>query len=53
MSFSHSFRQGDLTGKSKAMIARQFGEVQFKLWRRGYRVKPPALNSFSPEYQEQ
>jgi hypothetical protein len=32
------------------MIARQFGEVQFKLWRRGYKVKPPALNSFSPEY---
>jgi 2,3-bisphosphoglycerate-dependent phosphoglycerate mutase len=32
------------------MIARQFGEVQFKLWRRGYKVKPPALNSFAPEY---
>lgn len=32
------------------MIARQFGAAQLKLWRRGYKVKPPALNSFSPDY---
>lgn len=41
---------GDLTGKSKAMIARQYGDVQFMKWRRGYKIKPPAVNSFSPDY---
>jgi hypothetical protein len=30
---------GDLTGKSKTMIARQYGEVQFKRWRSGYKVR--------------
>lgn len=41
---------GDLTGKSKKMVARQTSEEQFKKWRRGYRVRPPPVSSFSPEY---
>jgi len=32
------------------MIARQHGEVQFKRWRRGYKVRPPPVSSFSPDY---
>lgn len=41
---------GDLTGKSKKMVARQYGKEQFKLWRRGYKVRPPPVHSFSPSY---
>lgn len=41
---------GALTGKSKAMIAQKYGEKQFKAWRRGYKVKPPPVSSFSVHY---
>lgn len=41
---------GALTGKSKKMIARMYGEQQLMRWRRGYSVRPPPLNSFSPEF---
>ncbi len=41
---------GDLTGKSKTMVARQYGKEQFKQWRRGYKVRPPAVHSFSPSF---
>lgn len=41
---------GGLTGKSKKMIARVFGDSQFKRWRRGFDVRPPPLNSFSPDF---
>lgn len=32
---------GDLQGLNKDEVARQFGEHQFKLWRRSYDVAPP------------
>ena len=41
---------GGLTGKSKKMIARMFGETQLKRWRRGFDVRPPPMNSFSPDF---
>lgn len=41
---------GGLTGKSKKMIARIFGNTQFKRWRRGFDVRPPPLSSFSPDF---
>lgn len=41
---------GGLTGKSKKMIARVFGDSQFKRWRRGFDVRPPPLHSFSPDF---
>jgi 2,3-bisphosphoglycerate-dependent phosphoglycerate mutase len=41
---------GSLTGLSKAMVKQQYGEKQFKAWRRGYAVKPPRVSSFSPQY---
>lgn len=41
---------GDLTGKSKKMIANQYGEEQLKKWRRGYTIRPPAVSSFSRNY---
>ena len=41
---------GDLTGKSKAMIARVYGEKQLKTWRRGFKNKPPPVNPFSQYY---
>ena len=41
---------GGLTGKSKKMIARVFGDSQFKRWRRGFDVRPPPLSSFSPDF---
>ncbi|KAL9186189.1 hypothetical protein ACHAXT_005427 [Thalassiosira profunda] len=41
---------GDLTGLSKAMVKQRHGEKQFKAWRRGYAVNPPAVSSFSPQY---
>jgi 2,3-bisphosphoglycerate-dependent phosphoglycerate mutase len=41
---------GDLTGKSKKMIAHQFGDAQLRKWRRGYTVRPPAISSYSTEY---
>jgi 2,3-bisphosphoglycerate-dependent phosphoglycerate mutase len=41
---------GALSGKSKKMIAREYGEEKFNRWRRGYSVRPPSLHSFSPDY---
>lgn len=41
---------GSLTGKSKKMISRQYGEEQFYQWRRGYTVRPPPVDSFSPDF---
>mmetsp|Transcript_1226 Transcript_1226/g.1793 ORF Transcript_1226/g.1793 Transcript_1226/m.1793 type:complete len:895 (-) Transcript_1226:143-2827(-) len=41
---------GDLTSLSKQMVAQRHGEEQFKAWRRGYDVKPPAVSSFSKNY---
>ena len=41
---------GSLTGLSKKMVAQRHGEAQFKAWRRGYKVKPPPVSSFSPNY---
>ena len=32
------------------MIAQQYGEEQFKAWRRGYTVRPPQVSSFSLDY---
>lgn len=41
---------GDLTGKSKKMIANQYGEEQLKKWRRGYTIRPPPTSSYSLSY---
>lgn len=41
---------GDLTGLSKKMVAQRHGEAQFKAWRRGYKVRPPPVSSFSTNY---
>lgn len=41
---------GELTGLSKQMVKQRHGEKQFKAWRRGYKVRPPAVSSFSPNY---
>jgi 2,3-bisphosphoglycerate-dependent phosphoglycerate mutase len=38
---------GDLQGKNKKETAAQFGADQFKLWRRSYDVRPPALDPMS------
>jgi 2,3-bisphosphoglycerate-dependent phosphoglycerate mutase len=39
---------GALQGLNKAETAKKFGEVQLKLWRRGYDVRPPALQDDDP-----
>jgi len=41
---------GALQGLNKAETARKFGEAQFKLWRRGYDVRPPALDDDDPRH---
>jgi len=41
---------GELTGLSKQMVKQRHGEKQFKAWRRGYDVRPPAVSSFSQNY---
>ena len=41
---------GALTGMSKMGIAEKYGIAQLKAWRRGYAVRPPAVNSFSFNY---
>jgi 2,3-bisphosphoglycerate-dependent phosphoglycerate mutase len=41
---------GTLTGKSKAMIANQYGEEQLKRWRRGFKIRPPPVSSYSLSY---
>lgn len=34
---------GDLQGKNKAQVKSEYGEAQFKIWRRSYDTPPPAL----------
>jgi 2,3-bisphosphoglycerate-dependent phosphoglycerate mutase len=41
---------GDLTGKSKKMAANIHGEAQLKKWRKGYKVRPPPVSSYSFHY---
>jgi len=41
---------GELTGLSKNMVKQRHGEKQFKAWRRGYKVRPPPVSSFSKNY---
>ena len=41
---------GELTGLSKMMVKQRHGEKQFKAWRRGFDVRPPAVSSFSQNY---
>lgn len=41
---------GALTGKSKQMIANLYGEDQLKKWRRGFKIKPPPVSSYSLSY---
>ena len=41
-SSAHNERMyGELQGKNKQEVAKQFGEEQVKLWRRSYRIAPP------------
>jgi len=41
---------GELTGLSKQMVKQRHGAKQFMAWRRGYKVRPPPVSSFSPMY---
>lgn len=41
---------GALTGKSKQMIANEYGEDQLKKWRRGFKISPPPVSSYSLSY---
>jgi len=41
---------GALTGKSKQMIANEYGEDQLKKWRRGFKIRPPAVSPYSLSY---
>jgi 2,3-bisphosphoglycerate-dependent phosphoglycerate mutase len=41
---------GALTGKSKKMIETEYGKEQLIRWRRGYKIRPPAVSSFSYSY---
>jgi len=41
---------GALTGLSKSMVKQRYGEKKFKMWRRGYKVRPLRASSFSPNY---
>lgn len=41
---------GALTGTSKKMISRQYGEKQFSKWRRSYTVRPPPVSAFSLDF---
>ena len=41
---------GALQGLNKADTAAKYGELQVKLWRRSYDVRPPALNQTDPRY---
>lgn len=42
---------GALQGKDKAQTLSEFGETQFKLWRRSYDVPPPPINDSDPYSQ--
>ena len=44
---------GALQGKDKKATLAQFGEEQFKLWRRSYDVPPPAIDDADPYSQSQ
>ena len=44
---------GALQGKDKAQTLAQYGEEQFKLWRRSYDVPPPAIADDDPYSQAQ
>jgi 2,3-bisphosphoglycerate-dependent phosphoglycerate mutase len=41
---------GALTGKSKKMVANEYGQEQLQKWRRGYTVRPPPTSSYSIHY---
>ena len=41
---------GALQGLNKAETAAQYGEDQVKLWRRGYDIRPPALEISDPRF---
>eukprot|EP00978_Attheya_sp_CCMP212_P007475 scaffold17324_cov53-Attheya_sp.AAC.3 len=41
---------GALTGKSKKMVGNIYGEDQLKKWRKGYKIRPPPVSSYSPAY---
>ena len=41
---------GALTGKSKAMVANEYGEEQLIKWRRGFKIRPPPVSSYSLNY---
>lgn len=41
---------GDLTGKSKKMIANRYGEEQLIKWRRSHTIRPPPVSSYSLNY---
>ena len=41
---------GALQGLNKFETAKKFGETQLKLWRRGYDVRPPALEKDDPRH---
>jgi 2,3-bisphosphoglycerate-dependent phosphoglycerate mutase len=41
---------GGLTGLSKQMVKQRHGEETFKAWRRGFKVRPPKVSSFSQNY---
>lgn len=42
---------GALQGKNKDQVKEQFGEEQFKIWRRSYETKPPEIDKNSKYYQ--
>ena len=44
---------GALQGKDKAQTLAQYGEEQFKLWRRSFDVPPPAIDDADPFSQSQ
>ena len=44
---------GDLIGKNKSEILKEFGEEQFMKWRRGYDTPPPPIKKTNPYYQLQ
>jgi 2,3-bisphosphoglycerate-dependent phosphoglycerate mutase len=42
---------GALQGKNKDQVKEQYGEDQFKLWRRSYDARPPEINRENEFYQ--
>ncbi|HJP16651.1 MAG TPA: 2,3-diphosphoglycerate-dependent phosphoglycerate mutase [Acidimicrobiales bacterium] len=39
---------GDLTGKDKAAVRKEFGDDQLHAWRRGYNTPPPPISENNP-----